>query len=108
MVRAPFVMGLTVGFVCLNPGGPTSSKYFDLADLIVVSEHAYRDFINPPKQYDTYNYLLDTPSSYGREVLLPRFTVETSARKMGAIIHGFAAGMSNANKLQEMRRSEEH
>lgn len=87
----------------MNPGGPTSSRYFDLADLVIVSEHAYHDFINPPTQYDTYNYLLDTPSTYGRKVLLPRFTTETPAPRMGVIMHGFAAQRSFENRLQEMR-----
>lgn len=95
--------GLISGFVCLNPGGPTNQRYFDLADLVIVSEHTYTDFLNPPTQYDTYSYLLDAPSSYGHRVLIPRFTTGTPAQKMGVIIHGFAMDMASKEKLEEMR-----
>jgi Spherulation-specific family 4 len=77
------------GFVCLNPGGPTCQRYFDLADLVIVAEHVYADFLNPPTQYDTYSYLLRTSSSYGRRLRIPRFTTDTPAQKMSVIIHGF-------------------
>jgi hypothetical protein len=88
----------------LNPGGPTHWSYFNLADQVIVSERAYKDFLAPPTEIDTYDYLNYVPSSYGLKVHLPKTTRTATAAKMGVMIHGFAAGKTRAERVLETEK----
>jgi hypothetical protein len=88
----------------LNPGGPTHWSYFNLADQVIVSERSHKEFISPPTEIDSYDFLNYVPGSYGMKLQLPKTTRTATASKMGVMVHGFAAGKTRKERVIAMGR----
>ena len=98
-----FVISCT-GFVAINPGCPAYKGYFDIADLVIVSEHSHHSFVNPPTHEWDFQYLTSANPDHGLKLMLPKPSKPEHIFKSGIINHGFLPGQTHATKMLELRR----
>ena len=95
---------LYTGYIVLNPGCPAHKGYFDIADLVVVSERNHLKFIIPPAHDSNFRYLATVGRDYGLKLTLPQPAKPQHTSKFGVIIHGLLPDTSHSDKLVELRK----
>jgi hypothetical protein len=99
-----FVTILMIGYVIFNPGcAPRDDAYYGIADLVVVFEHFYRDFINPPLHESVYAYLADDIPEGGLTLMIPESSKDSPTSKFGLMIHDFLPEEDHGDKIAKLK-----
>lgn len=92
------------GFVILDTQVPPVYPYSALADIVIVFEGNYKQFINPQIcQYSPYEYLRDVTPSHGLRLTLPQPSSDLHSWQFGIIIDGFLSNNTKDMKVSRMR-----
>ena len=88
----------------LNTQVPPVYPYGALADIVIVFEGNYKQFINPRIcQNSPYEYLRDVTPSHGLRVALPQPSTDLHSWQFGIVIDGFLSNSTKEIKLNRMR-----
>jgi hypothetical protein len=95
-----------VGYVVLNPGcAPRDDAYYNIGDLVIVFEHFYRNFINPPLDDWIYGYLADDNPERGLTLMLPESSRDSPSSKFGLMVHDFLPEENREKKLAKLKET---
>ena len=100
-----FFLFLTgTGYVVLNPGcTPRNDAYYNIADLVVVFEHFYHNFIRPPLDDPPFQYIRDMNPSDGLKLMLPQSSNSRPSFNFAVMIHDFLPSQSREVKLNKLK-----
>jgi Spherulation-specific family 4 len=99
-----FVTILMVGYVVFNPGcAPRDDAYYHIADLVIVFEHFYHNFINPPLDESVYVYLAHDIPENGLTLMIPEPSNDSPISKFGLMIHDFLPEENYKDKLVKLK-----
>ena len=88
----------------LNPGCPAHDGYFDISDIVVVSERSHQSCISPLSRKWTRSFFKWTNRSEGLNFSLPKASIPEHNSKFGIIDHSFLPGQAHELKLIELRK----
>ena len=92
----------------MNPGCPSYEGYFDISDLVVVSERSHHDFANPPPEKERFQLFKRAKPRQGPKFLLPKISNVQHWLKFAIIDHSFLPEQTRETKLVELRKLIRH
>ena len=89
----------------MNPGCPSHEGYFDISDLVVVSERSHQSFTNPSPEKGKFQiFKRALKPGQAPKLLLPKTSNPQHWLKFGIIDHSFLPEQLHETKLVELRK----